>query len=986
MAMFQILGPVRLSASGHNADLGSSAKVRGLLGILLLAADSAVSIDQIVDRLWDPAGEAPPNPRKTVQGYVSKLKAHLKKAAAPATIISGRGYYRLQIDPDIVDYHRFRHLSGEGRTAARQGDHARAVTALEAAIDLWHGQPLADIRSSWATRYGETLVNQDLLPAYQALLDAQLELGNYDDVLTRLAPLLRDHETNESLIGLRMRALAAVDGPSSVVACFLDFTAKLSEVLDASPTEGLVQLYQSLIRQPEPIVATTVRRPPLQLPRDIPNFVGRVDILRQLDDLLTGPDSSPAVVSLDGAPGVGKTAIATHWANRDPALFADGVLYADLNGYGPGTPTSAATVLATFLYGLGIEDLPKDVSERASLLRRELTGRRVLVILDNALDSASVRPLLTATSPSPLLITSRQRLTGLAYRDSAHCITVPTLMIDESIALLQLRIGHARVADDLPAVHDLATLCSGTPLALRIAGEHVAARPEAPIPDLVQHLRSHHRLLDAGSHGDDDSTKLRAVFDWSANALPPDAEHLFRLLGLHPSTQVSTQAAAALAGWGIECTELAFDALVGAHLAQQHGADTYRLHDLLHVYASDRAHSKGTPAECAAAIHRLVDWYLHTAANAVSKVAPQRRPVPSLALGTPIRPQTFDDAQEALRWCIRERSQVLAVSRCAIDNGFHDHVWRLIGTFDEILNRFGDPRDTIDVHRAALESARITGSHDGEAGSLNNVGVLHFYLGDYENAAHYYTEALAKTREIGDEFLEAASLFNLGTTHLMRELYPQAVEFYQQALVKAERLDEKDVQARVYHRLGEVHQRWEQFVEAESYYKRSLAIREQYGGDARNQASTLTKLGELCAESCDLQKAIYYAERALDASRDSYDHRKAAEALLLRATVRYRLGAHDEAIASAQEAAVLSHTMSDPLGEARALEILSLAQQAIGDSGAADHSRTKALSLIGDSNDPIISRIRAAASSTATPAQEIPDQRAETIPRPVGPN
>jgi DNA-binding SARP family transcriptional activator/tetratricopeptide (TPR) repeat protein len=984
MAMFQILGPVRLFARGRNADLGSSAKVRGLLGILLLYADSAVPVDTIVDRLWDASDEIengrqpPENPRKTLQSYVSKLRLRLKNASVPAHIRTEHGSYRIEVDPSLVDIHRFRQLTDEGRAAARRSDHVGAITAFQAAVDLWHGRPLADIQSSWSTRYGDDLVEHDLLPAHRGLLEAHAALGHHDEILARLRPLLMTHETNDDLIGLRMRALAVVDGIASVVTCFRDYTQKLRDMVDTEPGEDLVRLYRELTRSsatPSAGATADRRQPPQQLPRDIRHFVGRSDILRQLDELLATPDGHPAVVSLDGSPGVGKTALATHWVHHNHARFADGTLYADLGGFGPGTPISPATVVATFLEALGIarDDLPKDTAERESLLRRELIGRQILVVLDNARDSDHVGPLLAATSPSPVLITSRQKLSKLAYRDDAHCITVPTLLADEAIALLQLRIGYARVVDDLPAIHDLAALCSSTPLALRIAGEHVAARPDTPLSGLVQHLRSQHRLLDAGSHGDDESTKLRAVIGWSANALPPDAEQLFCLLGLHPSTRVSTQAATALAGWSIERTERAFDVLVGAHLAHQQGVDTYRVHDLLHSFAFDRAQSRFTPEERHQARHRQFDWYLATVSTAVSKVAPQRRPVPTLALETPIQPQKFDDDQQALHWCIRERSQVLAIAQSAIENQFHRHVWRLIATFDEIFNRFCDPREMVDIHRAALDSTRISASRFGEGCIQNNIGAITFYLGQYENAARSYTQALAIAREIDDEIGESACLFNIGTTLLERGIYGKAIEFYRQSLVIAERLDDKDGQAQVYHRLGEVHQRWERPAEAERFYHRSLAMRIQQN-DTRNQAVTLAKLGDLCVDGDDPQKAIEYCERSLTISRDTYDHRKAAEALAIRGAAHYKLGAHVESAASAEEAAVLYHALSHARGEARALEILAQAQEAMGDTTAADKSRENALVLIEGLHDPIAARIRAALHPSERSVHGVPAQ------------
>lgn len=981
MAMFRILGPVRLFAPGWKVDLGST-KVRGLLGILLLHADTAVPIDTIVEGLWEtsddddatPAGRRPPpNPRKTLQGYVSRGRALLKTGPIPAKIVAEPGSYRLEIDRAMVDIHQFRQFVRTGRAAARRADHATAVTAFQAAVDLWTGPPLADIQSSWSIRNGRDLTTQDLLPAYLGLMEANTQLGNHDEVLAHLrSPLLMAFETEESLMALRMCALAAVDGPSSVVTAFHDFTRKLHDLIGAAPTAQLVALYRSLTQRPTTKVDNgPVRRPQQQLPRDITDFMGREDILRRLDHLLT-PDGRPAVVSLDGSPGVGKTAIATRWAHSRSSRFGDGVLYVDLNGFGPDSPTSPAAALATLLDGLGIppDRQPQAVAERASLLRLELTGKRILVVLDNARDSAHVRPLLAATSPAPVLITSRQRL---AHRDGAHFITVPPLLGDDAIMLLQQRIGQPRVVNDLPAMHDLIAQCSGFPLALCIAADRIANRPDTPLSDLVQHLRSQHRLLDVGSQSD--APGLRAMFGWSAEALSSDADRLFSLLGLHPSTRVSTQAAAALAEWPVEQTERAFDQLVDAHLAQQYTVDTFHLHDLLHGYANDRAQTRFTPNERQAAVHRQVDWYLATCGAAVAIVDPPRRPVPPLPIETSIRPQTFDDRQEALRWCIRERSQVLAVTEFAIKYHFHSHVWRLLATFDGILNSMGS-RHTAEIHRAALDSARISASRFGEACMLNNLGANAFYLGQYENAARSYTQALTIVREIDDEEAESSCLLNIGTTLLERGIYPKALSYFRQSLTIAERLDNRDIQARVHHRMGDVHQRWDRPAEAERLYQRSLAMRVQHN-DTRNQPATLTKLGELCVES-DPSLAIEYTERALDISRSHQDLRKVAEALSIRGAAQYELGAHDESIESAEESAELCHAMDYIRGEARALTILATAQQARGEDTAASENRTKALLLIEGLNDPVAVRIRTAISGAGDSVQTVPGQRTDS--------
>lgn len=993
MAMFHILGPVRLHVHGRIVDLGAT-KIRGLLGILLLSANVGVPIDTIVTRLWDrtsesPEGtgvqgrEPPSNPHKTLQGYVSRLRSVLARAQTPAQLVTEHGQYRLKVNATTVDYHHFRELADEGLRNERRSDHEGAVAALGAAVELWRGQPLADVQSSWSQRYADTLTNQDLLPAYYCLFRARLALGRHEEVLAQLRPLLATYETDENFVEFQMRAMAEVDGPSSIVGCFHDFTDRLRDTFGTRPTERLTELYRQLTNFPRTsessinqVTIAEPRRPrPFLLPRDILNFIGRNHVLQTLDELLDSGANDSAVVTLDGQPGVGKTALATRWGHRRRDSFPDGQLYVDLNGYGPGSPTDPATALATLLDALGVppEHMPNDVHERAALIRHELLGRRVLVILDNAFDSAHIGPLLTATDPSPVLITSRQKLSLLAYRHGAHSITVPTLMSDESIALLGRRISDTHFRNDLPAIKDLAALCGGLPLGLQIVGEHVAARPDVPLRDLVQHLRSRRRLLYAGGHGDSGSNTLHAVFDWSCNGLPEGADRLFRFLGLHPSTHVSTQAAAAVGGLSARETEYIFDVLVGAHLVHQQDTDSYRIHDLLHLYAAERAQEELSAADREEAVHRMADWYLHTTIDAISKLNPDGPSVPFLAKNTGVAHQTFPSEDAAIRWCIRERRQIIAVCRYAADYGFHSHVWRMAGVSSDVLTRYGDPHDLLDVHQIALQAARIAGARDGEAGILNNIGGIEFSLENHENSARYFAQALTIFREIDDERGESVTLFNLGNTRLERGSLRGAIELHELSLAISERLDDKLGQASVFHRLGEAYQRLDRPEVAADYYQRSLSIHIQLK-DSRGQAATLAKMAELSVEGNDPARAISLCDQALVTNRRTLDQRRTAETLSTRARAYYQLGDHDHVITSAREAAAAYHAIGHSRGEARALDLQAQAHAALGHDLVAERYWQTALRLFDHHNDPRAFQVRELLERNKNP-EAVPEPR-----------
>jgi tetratricopeptide (TPR) repeat protein len=961
---FQILGPVRLHIDGAAAHLGAT-KVRNMLGILLLSPNTPVTVSTFEQRMWDEptlmtgqrlvkGRDLPPEPYKALQVYATRLRTALKNAGSTATLITENRAYRLRVDPEDIDYHRFRELAAKGRRAAQQGAQDEASTSFAAAVDLWRGTPLADLTTSWANAHRDILINRDLLPAYYGLFDAYLALGRYNLVLEKLHPLLPAHDLDETFAGQWMRAVAATDGPDTLPGFFRAFSERVRTVLDTEPGDQLLRLYHRLTRSqeasPVPISPTepTPRLVPHQLPRPTPYFTGRRDTLASLDTLFL--DTNAPVIAVDGPPGIGKSELVVHWASR--LSFPDGELFANVGGHGPTDPVEPAAVLASFLVALGVpvDRIPHDLQDRILLVRRLLTDKRMVIVLDNARDSDHVRPVLAATGSCAVIVTSRQQLTGLVHRDGAHRVTLPRLGSDDAATLLRHRIGQTRTACDPQSIEDLVALCDGLPLGLRMAAEHVAGRPEVPVEDLVTQLSRHRRtLLDTGSHGDDDTVTLRAVFSCSYEALAPDAGRLFRLLGLSPGRDFSTAAASALAALPLARAEQVLDILLGANLVEQRTADRFRLHDLLHLFAVELV-SEDDAETRTATIHRILDWYLGTTINAARTVDPHRVEVPQLTLTSGVEPQSFHDEQDALQWCVAERTNLIETVRYAARQGFHEHTWRLVGEFDDLMHRYGDPGDLVNIHRTALESARAVNAKEGEAGLLNNLGFTYFYLQRYEEAAEQLSNARLVFQDIGDVYGEAVALTNTATVAAKLGDFEAVIGQYNQAIALFDQLGNKVGRASAYHRLGDAYRAMEHLDTASECYQESLRLREEL--DHRGQADTLTALGELYLDQGDSIAAIAYCEKALLFHRRALDERRTAEALEALATAYSRVTRYADAVPVATEAAQLYQSINEPRGQARSLCLLGELHQAVGEHPIARLHWKNALTLFRDLQDP----------------------------------
>ncbi|MFV2197701.1 ATP-binding protein [Nocardiopsis sp. LOL_012] len=660
---------------------------------------------------------------------------------------------------------------------------------------------------------------------------------------------------------------------------------------------------------------------PRQLPADVPGFVNRVGELEVLGSRLRGERGGGALHLITGTAGVGKTALALHWAHRVSPRFPDGQLHVDLRGYGPGLPATPAQVLDRFLRALGVpaDAVPPDTDSRAALYRSLLAERRVLVLLDNAASAAQVRPLLPGASDSVVLVTSRDRLSGLVARQGARRLPVRTLSPEQAVDLLTGVIGGHRETDTPHEVAELARLCGQLPLALRIAAERAASRPHMPLHDLIQDLRDESALWDALAIDDEEEAHaVRSVFAWSYRVLDERAARLFRLLGLHPGTDFGTDAAAVLADTAEREARRTLDLLVGAHLVEQTGPDRFRFHDLLRSYSQAQLRQEESPGEREAALERLLRWYL-AGADAAARACGShlRHLAPEDLPETAAR--SFADTASALRWFEREHTALTACVRAADSAGLPGTVWRLAAVLRH-FHVFHVPAAEWEAAGAAgLAAARDEGRPDAEADLLEALGIARVQANRVEEALGHHERALDLRREGGDAFGEAMSLNALGLVHLRAHRLERARHLFGEALRLTRELGERLWEGIALGNLAAVELRSGGAREAVALCERALAVHRETG-DRITEFATLACLGAAWGELGGHDRALEVLQEALKAARDPGDPVHEGYALLQLGHLRARLREADEALGAYHHAAALHRRVADRRREAESFE------------------------------------------------------------------
>lgn len=708
---------------------------------------------------------------------------------------------------------------------------------------------------------------------------------------------------------------------------------------------------------------------PRQLPRAVSGFVDRAAPRKRLEELFTDGDQ-PTVVLVTGPGGVGKTALAVHWAHAMTERFPDGHLYANLEGYSAVDPVAPAVVLDGFLRALGVSEaaIPNDITQRSALFRSVVASRRLLVLLDNARSVDQVRPLLPGSSRCQVLVTSRDGLAGLGAREGARRLVLAALDDDDGLRLLAHVLGSARVESESAPASDLVAFCGGLPLALRIAADLAERRPQRSLRDLVDELRAEPSRIDAlHTPGD---IGLRAVFDWSQRTLSQAGARLFRLLGVCPGPDIDAYGAANLVGADLRTARGLLEELAGSHLVTEHLASRYSMHDLLQEYARDLA--AGDP-DWDASLGRLLHYQLQTALAATAVYAPGRRPAPGPERTAPRVVPKFETMAQARTWLETERMALLAGQHAALTAARHDHVWRLAHAVEPFLQQTGRHDDWLHSHILALAALGRLDEPAAEAEIHNSLGWIDLRMGNLPSASERFDGALTLRRRAGDVAGEAATLNALGVAQARAGRFDEAKAHYDLALDLARSVDDSHVQASVLNSVAGMWAAKGSFAEALSIVQEAISLSREIG-DRVGEARMLGNTVRLLREAGDDESAELNGRRSVALYQELGSALGAASSLGMMAWLHLDRRDHVAAITAYRQALALVREHGAHSDQADLLTDLAAAQMSAGDPSAALQSCLEAVHLARAVADPYEQGRAHAAAGTALDALARPDE------------
>jgi DNA-binding SARP family transcriptional activator/Tfp pilus assembly protein PilF len=927
--VLRVLGPV--AARRGAGWLGGPPQQRLVLGVLGLQAGHVVPAGELVDAVW---GEGPPrSAQASIQALVTGVRRVLAGVPGARVERCGDGY-RLRMEPGVVDVHRFRSLARAGRGA---GEGLAAVAAFDESLALWRGPALADVPGTARVEAIRAGLAGERLAVMQDRAGALLGVGRHAEAAGELASLLAAHPLAEGVAGMLMVALQRCGRQADALAVFRDMRRRLSGELAVEPGPQLQRLHQKILAgEPalagDPAVAGAAWMAagaehsaagagplvvPRQLPGAVPHFAGRAAEQEALSGLLGragGAGETVVVSAIGGTAGVGKTALAVHWAHQAAGSFPDGQLYVNLRAFGPsGRPVTAAEALRGFLEAVGVPPsrVPAGVTDRAALYRSMLAGRRMLVVLDNAGDEEQVRPLLPGSAGCLVVVTSRRSLAGLAAAEGALLLALDVLSEAEAAQLLAARLGAGRAAAEPRAVGELAALCARLPLALAVAAVRAAASPDLGLGSLAAQLRDLRGRLDM-LDGEDRASSVRAVLSWSYQKLSGSAARMFRLLGIHPGPDISLAAAASLAGVPRDQARRALAELTDAHLLAEHAAGRWVFHDLLRAYAMERAEAEEDPEQRRAATGRTLDHYLRTAWRAALLLRPDRDP--SFILAPPQRgadPETIRDGDHALVWCQAEYQVLLAVSTQAESEGFDAHAWQLPWALTDYLARTGLGREVASTLHTALAAAQRLGDLAGQARAHQALGCPQLRCTPTQARNVHLDQALSLYQELGDQIGQAWTHFGFGQALEQQGQTGAALGHARLALSLARAAGYRGAEAVALNMIGWLHAQLGNFRSALRCCERALALH-RATGDRHGEAATCDSLGYISHQLGDHAQATAYYQQALRLSRQAGCRPSQAEILDHLGDTRDAAGDPQAALDTWRQALAVFHDLHHP--------------------------------------------------------------------------
>jgi DNA-binding SARP family transcriptional activator/tetratricopeptide (TPR) repeat protein len=906
---FRVLGCLEVVGDGVPVPVGA-AKLRALLAALLFRHNENVSTDELARVLWPTGG--PANPRRTVNIYVMRLR----KALAAGLIRTTHDGYRMEVEPEALDLAVFCSLLDQVRVAP---DAAEEHELLSRALRLWRGVPLSDVDVELDT----TALSERHLAAVERRIELDLDSGRATAVTGELRTLTAAHPLRERLWALLVRGLHQAGRTGEAIEAYHQVRRLLADELGIDPGPELHRSYLGTLGSGGPAAPAATWH---LLPPGLGDFSGRAAVLDQLTARLTAPGMP--IITLVGPPGVGKTALAVHLAHRLGGAFPDGRLFVDLRGYATRPPVSAEQALSLFLRTLGVpaEQVPLDHEGQLAVFRSMLAGKRVLVVLDNAADADHVRALLPATPGCAVLVTSRDELRGLAVTHGARQVGLDVFTADEARTLLVEVLGAEAVDAEPGEAAELVELCASLPLALRIAAANIAGDRHGSIGAQVRQLRER-RLAELAIS---DDIAVGGAFDLSYAALKPRARQVFGLCGLVPGPDVTPGMIAAMADVDVSEAAQALRTLAAGHLVQRHAPDRYQLHDLLRLYAAERAEAGDTP------VHRLLTWYLGVVHTAADLLYPEMTRLPG-----PRGATRFADAPAALAWLDAEHANLVAAVRHAAEHGPLPFAWQLA---DALRGYFWIQTDGTGWRVAAtfgLRAATAAGDAPARAAMCHSLGTLYAGLSEYPLAIEHYEEALRVAREHGVRPVEVASTNNLAIALQDQGRLDDAIRHYESALGSGERAAAATVRVNLgsaYWEMGRLAEAGAQFDAARNLLRHTAS--------RQAEVEVLDGLARLLLDTGDHTGAAAHAQEALELALSTGQPRLVAEAHNTLGTAALRGGRTEIAITHHTNALRAARDVGFRRAEVSALVGLANARRAVGDLRQALALGEQALELV----------------------------------------
>ncbi len=963
-----ILGPLLVADDAGTEIRLPAGRLRVLLAGLLTQANHAVPVDELVELVWD--GAPPVRAARTVRVHVVRLRRALGPSAA-ARIVTQPSGYLCRAGEDELDVLRFEKLCRQARSAAREPAWPRAAALLTEALGLWRGAPLADVPSDLLRQRELPRLDRLRVQAIEDHVDAGMHLGRYEQLVPQLHDLIARYPLRERPPAQLMRVLARAGRRAEALEVYEDARRVLAAELGIEPGPELRGLQERILAgdaepalpadampdgtavatpAPGPLAATLdapalatpapsepARVVPRELPMGVRDFTGRSGELRALTRLLDEfgdrVPGAPLITVIGGTAGAGKSALAVHWAHQTASRFPDGQLYMNLRGFDPsGKPVPPEQAVRTLLDALQATagPIPAGADAQAGLYRSLLSGKRMLVVLDNARDAEQIRLLLPSSPGCMVLITSRRQLRGLVACENAHYLPLDLLSGTEAHEMLSRRVGAARLAAAPQVTAELIGMCARLPLALAIAAARISARPRLGLDTFAEELRDARIRLDALDTGEAASS-IRTVFSWSYHALSAPAARMFRLLGLYPGPGISAPAAAGLAGLDDGRAGLALDELVSANLLAEPASGRYVLHDLLRDYAAERVRACDSEDERRAAIRRVLDHYLLTAyAAALFSVRHDQLPH-LLETSAGVTGVVLADHEQARAWYQAERPAVSAAVSLAADTGFSTHAWQLAWSIGVLPEQWAYWQERITIGQIALAAAEQAGDELGQAYAHRQLGRALCTGGRQAEASDNFQRALALFSGCGERISQAETGLNLAGAFSALGRSAQALTLSQRSLEVFQEAGHGTGQARALNDIG-----WYYLLVGN--YEQGLAacheaiVFNSHAGDPelqRVQAATLDSIG--------------------------YAH--------------HHLGHYSAAIASYREAFRVAQLVALDKLQTMVLDHLGDTYLAVADATAARDAWKQALAIIGDHRHPCAGELRAKIRDTNASSQ-----------------